>query len=533
MINSTARRRIVAYTLCTAWSGAGTVTANTPDASGLAQHQITLHCSVKPTAGVVQVSIKPPGAGYFVPVAKVDLTINGSAQIVFPALFDAVALSFSTALSAGTVSARLSSIGNSFTSSETGVFDTVSRRRFITTTIASWSPTSPKSVNTPNNEGLSQHQITLAGGAGTVQILGRHAGDTTYISMGHVTDSMSAAGSQAIVSGIFDAFEFVPVGTVSGTVIGQIDSIGSGMFYGDTIFRSTGVQPGQVIVNGDNGAVWLGDLVLGALPPSSFGWYGAFSNSTYLTINKPTEQDDASTVFTVAGAARWEVGATTELLGHTNDYHIKRVSGAAGSEVFTDVIVIDWTTGMALFNDGLTIGSVGGSFSQGSIYYSAALGIVHGAKSGSSYDWVLTDVSGNSVLSLETGTKKLTAWDVFTANNGLIITGTGSFTQGAIYKDPSLGLVIAPIAGTSDDLLLSDTAGNAVMTLPHGTSTLAFAHMPSFGAQQFMSAYTGSGSPNSVVTAGVGSIYINLSGGAGTTFWVKESGTGNTGWVGK
>jgi hypothetical protein len=45
--------------------------------------------------------------------------------------------------------------------------------------------------------------------------------------------------------------------------------------------------------------------------------------------------------------------------------------------------------------------------------------------------------------------------------------------------------------------------------------------------------YVGTGSPNTVVTAPVGSIYHRLDGGAATSFYVKESGTGNTGWVGK
>lgn len=44
----------------------------------------------------------------------------------------------------------------------------------------------------------------------------------------------------------------------------------------------------------------------------------------------------------------------------------------------------------------------------------------------------------------------------------------------------------------------------------------------------------GSGSPEGVVSAPVGSTWRRTNGGAGTTFWVKESGgTGNTGWVAK
>ena len=44
---------------------------------------------------------------------------------------------------------------------------------------------------------------------------------------------------------------------------------------------------------------------------------------------------------------------------------------------------------------------------------------------------------------------------------------------------------------------------------------------------------SGAGSPESVVAAPVGSLYLRSDGGAGTTLYVKQSGTGNTGWVGK
>jgi hypothetical protein len=44
---------------------------------------------------------------------------------------------------------------------------------------------------------------------------------------------------------------------------------------------------------------------------------------------------------------------------------------------------------------------------------------------------------------------------------------------------------------------------------------------------------SGSGSPESVITAIVGSVYIRTDGGAGTCLYIKESGTGNTGWVAK
>ncbi len=44
---------------------------------------------------------------------------------------------------------------------------------------------------------------------------------------------------------------------------------------------------------------------------------------------------------------------------------------------------------------------------------------------------------------------------------------------------------------------------------------------------------SGSGTPEGVVTAPVGSLFSRTDGGAGTSLYVKQSGAGNTGWVGK
>jgi hypothetical protein len=44
---------------------------------------------------------------------------------------------------------------------------------------------------------------------------------------------------------------------------------------------------------------------------------------------------------------------------------------------------------------------------------------------------------------------------------------------------------------------------------------------------------SGSGSPESVWTAPVGSLFLRTDGGANTTLYIKESGSGNTGWVAK
>ena len=53
-----------------------------------------------------------------------------------------------------------------------------------------------------------------------------------------------------------------------------------------------------------------------------------------------------------------------------------------------------------------------------------------------------------------------------------------------------------------------------------------------FNGGTILDAY-GSGSPEGVLSAYIGSTYRRTDGGAGTSLYVKESGTGNTGWVGK
>jgi hypothetical protein len=50
------------------------------------------------------------------------------------------------------------------------------------------------------------------------------------------------------------------------------------------------------------------------------------------------------------------------------------------------------------------------------------------------------------------------------------------------------------------------------------------------GTAQILS---GSGSPEGVVSAPMGSLYLNTLGGANNTMWVKEVGSGSTGWTAK
>ena len=72
-----------------------------------------------------------------------------------------------------------------------------------------------------------------------------------------------------------------------------------------------------------------------------------------------------------------------------------------------------------------------------------------------------------------------------------------------------------------DDAVIATVTGLG-NTPDHDTGVIDFDHV-----------MRGAGSPEGVVTAGMGTMYLNSSGGANTTLYVKESGSGNTGWVAK
>jgi hypothetical protein len=76
----------------------------------------------------------------------------------------------------------------------------------------------------------------------------------------------------------------------------------------------------------------------------------------------------------------------------------------------------------------------------------------------------------------------------------------------------------------------TDNAVSLCLASRRWLEAYAVAFRTGHGDAQWLS---GTGSPESVVTAKVGSLYSRLDGGAGTTLYVKQSGTGNTGWVAK
>lgn len=81
-----------------------------------------------------------------------------------------------------------------------------------------------------------------------------------------------------------------------------------------------------------------------------------FAFSTYLQIDAPDTANDASLVFTNAGAVKAEVGTISD-----DDLHFKTVSGAVGSETFTDRLVLKDSGFVDVFNSKLRLNDATGS----------------------------------------------------------------------------------------------------------------------------------------------------------------------------
>jgi hypothetical protein len=83
------------------------------------------------------------------------------------------------------------------------------------------------------------------------------------------------------------------------------------------------------------------------------------------------------------------------------------------------------------------------------------------------------------------------------------------------------------LGATDGSVTLRSIAGNLRLH-PAGTGVVQWA---SDSQATGCTTTIGTGTPNGVVTAPIGSDYRNLTGTTGTVFWVKQSGTGNSGWV--
>jgi len=116
------------------------------------------------------------------------------------------------------------------------------------------------------------------------------------------------------------------------------------------------------------------------------------------------------------------------------------------------------------------------------------------------------------------------------------VRGSTSSTRAFLVKDNSSVELFR--VNNSGNVIINPTTSNTLIGSTSDASTgklqvTGNVHITGVLRIGTITITTGTGSPEGVVTATVGSQFMRTDGGANTTLYVKESGTGNTGWVAK
>ncbi|MEY2886280.1 MAG: Gordonia phage Sour [Actinomycetota bacterium] len=116
-----------------------------------------------------------------------------------------------------------------------------------------------------------------------------------------------------------------------------------------------------------------------------------------------------------------------------------------------------------------------------------------------------------------------------TSNVVMDVTRVNAATDTKIWRDvtgtASRARQVVSDAGSATNFEIVTRSGTTVSQIEWRASAFKFNQGPTIT--------TGTGTPEGVVTAPIGSLHLRTDGGASTTLYVKQSGTGNTGWVAK
>lgn len=204
---------------------------------------------------------------------------------------------------------------------------------------------------------------------------------------------------------------------------------------------------------------------------------------------------------------------------------------------------IGFGTTSSLYTDGssgyLALAPTSGTGGGYRLYNSSST--LRGQFAFSGADCYLDAPTGNLII--RTGTSGATTALTLDSSQNATFAGKATATQfvatagasaaGSIWAATTAGFIVQAKTGTVQDFVITNPGATAnVLEVPTGTIDAKFGGTI---AVQGTAAkiYAGTGSPEGVVTASPGSLYLNVSGGNNTTLYVKQSGTGNTGWNAK
>lgn len=202
----------------------------------------------------------------------------------------------------------------------------------------------------------------------------------------------------------------------------------------------------------------------------------------------------------------------------------------------TDTVRIPKMPNVSLTGDSITfVGQALGTLRKGAPYTGGTgIGVISPGNVIYADSTIVVFTRGGQTIA---GSKSFTGACVF--SNTVNFTGVGPtvFFNAANGVNIKLNTSLAYFLGIGNSfgsgyLGYGTTTGGETMSLTWGTGIVAIREKMTIMSTS-ATYNSGTGSPEGVVTATIGSIFTRTDGGAGTTLYVKESGSGNTGWVGK
>jgi len=142
-----------------------------------------------------------------------------------------------------------------------------------------------------------------------------------------------------------------------------------------------------------------------------------------------------------------------------------------------------------------------------------------------------TIVLGDSTISKSSGGGFVFGSIITAASdpNNAVIARSGELGTGMYFPGSNITGFINGNGGTESGRFSHSGGLSIGTTTDAGTGNVLVSGTVTINSATILK--SGSGSPESVVTAPVGSVFFRTDGGSSTTLYVKESGSGNTGWV--
>lgn len=223
-------------------------------------------------------------------------------------------------------------------------------------------------------------------------------------------------------------------------------------------------------------------------------------------------------------------GGVTQKVGFQTFYRVKasgpitkgQVVMSVGSVGNSGVILASRATGLTVNDGQYVIGVASQSIANNGFGYVTAFGLVEGIQTnGANYGQTWVD---GTILWYDPTVVGGLSDTAPTAPNPKVLMAI------VINANPANGSIFIRVTAGS---VLGGTDGNVDLSTPVNGEVITYNASTQVWTDSGVRMFSGTGSPEGVLTAPVGALYTRTDGGVNTTLYVKQSGTGNTGWAAK